>query len=69
MNGKRWTHENTRTLERMVRAGYSHMEIAAHTGHCRVTVSRRASLLGLRPNRMLRKYLTRKVTIAAGAWT
>lgn len=63
MNGKRWTDENTSTLVRMVRAGYSHMEIAAHTGHCRETVTRRANWLGLRPEFGRRKLLlTRRIT-------
>jgi IS30 family transposase len=40
-NGRTWTADDTATLSRMARAGYSDGEIAQHLGFCRETVTRR----------------------------
>lgn len=47
MNGKPWTGADTDTLRRMNAVGYTDGEIAAITGHCRETVTRRRLMLGL----------------------
>jgi IS30 family transposase len=41
MRGRTWTPDDTATLRRMARAGYSDGEIAQHLGFCRETVTRR----------------------------
>jgi hypothetical protein len=46
MNGRTWTADDTTTLRRMARAGYSDGEIAQHLGFCRETVTRRRLCLG-----------------------
>lgn len=46
-NGRKWTGEDTATLRRMVRAGYTDAEIGRHTGHAAVTVFYRRQTLGL----------------------
>lgn len=45
-NGRTWTPDDTATLRRMARAGYSDGEIAQHLGYCRETVTRRRLCLG-----------------------
>jgi hypothetical protein len=46
MRGRTWTPDDTATLRRMARAGYSDGEIAQHLGYCRETVTRRRLCLG-----------------------
>ena len=41
MRNRTWTPDDTATLRRMARAGYSDGEIAQHLGYCRETVTRR----------------------------
>jgi hypothetical protein len=41
-----WTPDDSATLRRMARAGYSDGEIAQHLGFCRETVTRRRLCLG-----------------------
>jgi len=47
MNGKEWTPEHTATLELLNRIGCDDALIAAQTGHCRDTVRRHRTALGL----------------------
>ena len=53
MNGRVWTAADTQTLERMA-GRYTDEEIAARTGHAKVTVYYRRRLLDL-PATMRRK--------------
>lgn len=53
MNGKAWTATDTQTLESMA-GNYTDEEIAARTGHARITVYYRRRMLDL-PATMRRK--------------
>lgn len=67
MNGRPWTPDDSATLKRMARAGYSDGEIARHLGFCRETVTRRRLCLGYAASLKLgwRRRFIRDVRIAA----
>lgn len=48
-NGRPWTSEDTATLSRMARAGYSDGEIAAHMGRDKPFVTRKRNALQISP--------------------
>lgn len=68
MNGKPWLQSDTDTLTRMNAVGYRDQEIAAVTGHAKITIFYRRKALGLSPARRERRFTsTHKPRQVAGS--